>query len=131
MSLLILLPAALSASALAIAVLTFNRRTWNRVPIVLGGLAWVLLCVLVVAGEHDPEVSGAAFTRGLLIAGGLMALTPWVLYSLLGWLLARHPIVLAIVWAASIVPLYYFEFVVFLLAVGNVGCPPGAYECPV
>ena len=128
---MILMPAAVSASAIAIAVWTSGRGGWNRLFTALGGLAWVLAAVLLVANQHDPEVSGASFARGLLIAGGLMALTPWVLFSLLGWLLARHRVVLAVVWAVSIVPLYYYEFVVYLLAVGNVACPPDAYECPV
>ena len=130
MILLLLVPAALSGSALAAGLLTSRQRRLNRYA-VLGGLAWALLLVIVVNGDHDPEVSAGGYIRGLLFAAGLMALLPWALYYALARAMVKYPIALALLWAASIVPLYYFQFLAFLLALDGVACPPDAYECPL
>lgn len=96
--------------------------------------AWLALIVAtggLFATAREPGVTETSWAGGIVIGSTMVAALPLLIYYGLGRALAGHRIVLAVLWVASMVPLYFFLFWTGILAWGLVHCPPDAYECPV
>jgi hypothetical protein len=98
--------------------------------IVAGVAAFSALVGCAVYLGRSGGVITSAAVDGALLAAALGCCLPLLMYYAFGYWIRRRA-VLALVWLASMFPLY-----ICLLAVGlGVGalanCPPNAYECPV
>ena len=100
-------PALIPVLATAVAAITGSRtppgRVWSRTATVALG-AWLVAIAVFVGAVYDSGVG----VRHLLL-GALLAL----------------------VYVATLVPLYWYYLAALLITGGLVSCPPGSYECPV
>ena len=103
------------------------RPDWK---VVLGGMVVSLAVAALVFTWRDAEVEGRTVFIGVLIGALVLGAFPVWVYFALGRALAGHPVVLAVLFVASIAPLYFYCLAMLLLVVDVVGCPPDAYECP-
>ena len=102
------------------------------------GDRWALLALVVatgavayaVASGHDPDVTGSDVFWGTA-AGALagFALPVAVSYAI-GRCIADG-VARSLVWAASLIPVGFGLFAVWLWTAALVNCPPDAYECPL
>ena len=104
---------------------------WLNFAAVVGVVLWTAVGVAAAAQSYDGDVSTFDVVAGVVVGGVFLGAAPFGAYYGLGRWLARRRIVLAIVVVASLLPLAYYLFVAFVIAVGFIGCPPDSYECPV
>jgi hypothetical protein len=104
------------------------RPDWKAV---LGGMVVSLAVAALVFTWRDSEVEGRTVFIGVLIGALVLGAFPVWVYFALGRALAGHRVLLAVLFVASVVPLYLYCFLMLLLVVDVVGCPPDAYECPL
>jgi hypothetical protein len=123
-----LVPAGVAALAALIGVV---RRSADRPdPLALGVAGIAAVGFGLLAGSQlDPAVPPIEVIAGILVAALMLGAVPVYVFFLLGRALARHPITLALIWAASAVPLFYYYVIGFFLVLDLVFCPPGAYDC--
>ncbi len=108
-----------------------NGASLKRHRVIVAGvvaLSTVVGCAVYLGRAGGVTTSAAV--EGALLAAALGCCLPLLVYYAFGYMIRRRA-VLAVVWLASLFPLY-----ICLLAVGlGVGalanCPPNAYECPV
>jgi hypothetical protein len=115
------------ATGLGVSAGRTGRRWFTFVPIVL----WSVFVVLLTIVARVEGVSDGAVASGAVIALFSIGLLPPLFYLAMGWFLARRPVVLAIVWVASLIPVAYYLFLAFIVVVGKVACTPDDYECPI
>jgi hypothetical protein len=128
--LIYLLPVGIAALAALIGVIRSGADRPDPLALLPAGIAAVGFAVLA-ASEHDPAVAVGDAITGIVLAGVLLGAVPVYVFFVLGRALAQHRITLALVCAASVVPLFFY-YVIGLLIVGElVYCPPDAYECPI
>lgn len=111
------------------AAISAGRAAVERwIPAALVALISVTLGVLAYVG-HALEVSGAQALQGAAIAVLASGLALGM-YRAMGRLARRLPW-LAVGWVASLVPLYLYALLAFLIVAGYTQCGPQAYECPL
>ena len=131
MSIYYLVSVGIAALAALAGVMRSGATRPDPVALVGAGIASIAFAILA-AGEHDPAVSTADAVTGVILAGLLLGALPVYVFFVLGRALARHRITLALICAASAVPLVYYYILVGILVVADlVHCPPDAYECPI
>jgi hypothetical protein len=122
---------ALIGIAAAIVGARFKGRKQPVLALVAAGACLAAIAAVAMATEHDPDVSAAAYAEGLVVAGVLLAALPFAAYYLLGRWLGHRRVLLGFVVFLSLFPLAYYTFIVLLVGIGLVHCPPDAYECPL
>jgi hypothetical protein len=128
-SLVYLVPFGVAALAALVGVIRAGAKRPDPVALVVAGIAAVGFGILA-AGQHDPGVALSEAIVGVAVAGLMLGALPVYLFLLLGRALARHRITLAIICAASSVPLVFYYFIGWIFVAELVYCPPDAYECP-
>lgn len=124
-----LIPVAVAA-VLAVAGVIRRDSARPDVPaLVAVALAGVGSAVLA-ASTHEPDVPAGQAVFGVLGAGVFLGAAPACAYFALGRALARRPIALGLVFAASAVPLVVYLLMGWFVVIDVVHCPPDAYECP-
>jgi hypothetical protein len=98
---------------------------------ILGGLAFSLAVAALVFTWRGSEVEGRSVFIGVLIGALSLGAFPVWVYFALGRALAARRITLALLFVASLVPLFVYCGLMLLLVYDLVGCPPDAYECPL
>lgn len=129
MELVYLAPFAVAALAALIGVVRSGAERPDPVPLQAAGIAAVGFGILA-ASQHDPDVALSEAIVGVAVAGLMLGALPVYLFFLLGRALAMHRITLAIICAASSVPLVFYYFIGWIFVAELVYCPPDAYECP-
>jgi hypothetical protein len=120
----------LTAVAMAVGVAR-ARRPWLDAAAVLGLPAVVLGVGVVVARGIDPGVPAGRATLGVVVGAVSLGGFPAVVYYVVGRLLARRPAIAIATWFLAVVPVGSYFVVALIVTTWMVGCPPGAYECPV
>jgi hypothetical protein len=121
----------LVALAASIAGAARAEREWPDWPALLAILGLTAALAAFVWTWRDDEIRIATVVLGGAFGSLLMATTPLLLYYAMGRALAGRPLVLALVWLASVVPLGCWLFLTVLMTADIVSCPPDAYECPL
>jgi hypothetical protein len=125
-----LIPLAIPVLAAFAGVMRSGAERPDRGALVGAGVVGIAFAILAT-GAHDPAVAALDAVAGVVLAGLVLGTLPVYVYFVLGRALARHRITLALICAASAVPLIYFYLVGWILVLAMVHCPPDAYECPV
>jgi hypothetical protein len=84
---------------------------------------------LVAYLGHAPGLSSDRAVEGAVVAF-LASAMPLSLYWLIGGV-SRKLLLVAVVWAVSLAPLYYYALVAALVVVGYTHCGPGSTDCPL
>jgi hypothetical protein len=90
-----------------------------------------VLLAAVASTAHDSGVHTGAYITGLVVGGVGLGALPALFYWSLGRRLEKRPVALGLTWVALAFPLGLYMLFIGLWAAKLVGCPPGAYECPV
>ena len=125
-----LVPFGVAALVALIGVIRAGAKRPDPVALVAAGIAAVGFGV-VAASQHDPDVALSEAIAGVAVAGLMLGALPVYVFFILGRALARHRITLALICAASSVPLLYYYVIGWIFVADLVYCPPDAYECPI
>ena len=110
----------------AISVARAAVRRW--IPVALAALISVTIGVLAYLGHAVDVTSGRALHGALLalLASAIALGVYWVL-----GIVVRRLVTLGGLWALSLMPLYSYALVAWLVVAGYTQCGPQAYECPL
>lgn len=129
MLLVYLVPGGIAALAALLGTIRRGADRPDPVALLAAGIAAVGFAAFA-AGEHVPDVSVGDAIVGVALAGVMLGAAPVYVFFAVGRALAQHRITLALICAASAVPLFYYYVLGLILALDLVHCPPDAYECP-
>jgi hypothetical protein len=121
----------LAGLAGCVAGVRHSGREWRNPVFAAGMLVPALIMGVIVASTHAKGVHTDRYLEGVLVGAMLVGAAPFAAYYWLGRVLSRRPVVVGVLWLATLAPLYYLEFFAYIIAIGLAHCPPGSYECPV
>jgi hypothetical protein len=104
---------------------------WRSRAFAAGVVIPALVMGAVVASTHARGVHVDRYIEGIVVGALFVGAAPFAVYHWVGRVLTRRPVLVGVVWLATLAPLYYALFFAYLVAIALAHCPPGSYECPV